>query len=138
MRLPTPKRIDKQNFDEKDKDLIDTLSFTINNDTEVLFNVLNRNASLKDNIFCTVKEVQVIVDSNGLPKNTASFQLEDTNMKVLGCQVLKALNQKNSTIYPTGAPFINFSQASGIITINHVTGLQPDQTYLLTIVAYGN
>jgi len=138
MRLPNIKRIDKQNFPKQDPDFIDKLGFTLNNDMETLFNVLNRNVSLKENSFATVKEVQVIVDTNGIPKNSASFQLDISNMRVLGCEVLKAVNAKNSTTYPTGAPFISFSQASNIITINHVTGLQPDQPYNLTIVAYGS
>lgn len=137
MKLPNIKRIDKQNFPEQEPDFIDKLGFTLNNDMETLFNVLNRNASLKDNIFCTVKDVQVLADSDGIPQNTASFQLDNSNMRVLGCQVLKAQNVKNSAIYVTAAPFISFSQASNIISINHVTGLQAGQIYTLTIVAYG-
>lgn len=138
MRIPTFKRIDKQNFDEQYKELIETIAFSYNNDIEVLFQVFNKNVSLKDNVFCTVKDVQVILNSNGIPKNTASFQLDNSNMRVLGCNVLKAINTKNSTTYPTSAPFLNFTQTSGIVTIDHVTGLQADQPYTLTIVAFGS
>jgi hypothetical protein len=137
MKLPSIKRIDKQNFDPKDKDLIEKLGFTLNNDLEVVFNGLNRNISLKDNVLCTVKDVQIIVDSDGIPQNTASFQLDIQNMRILGCQVVKAINLKNSTGYVTGAPFITFSQASNIININHITGLRAGQTYNLTIIAWG-
>lgn len=137
MKLPNIKRIDKQNFPQQEPDFIDKLGFTLNNDMETLFNVLNRNASLKDNLFCTVKDVQVILDADGIPTNGASFRLDNAQMRVLGCPVYNAVNVKNSTVFPTGAPFINFSQLSDIITINHVTGLQPGQLYTLTIVAWG-
>lgn len=138
MRIPNQKRLDKQNFDDQYGELIDTLAFTVNNDGEVVFNVLNRNVSLKDNVFCTVREVQVILDANGIPKNTASFQLDITNMRVLGCVVLKAVNAKISTTYPSGSPFLNYTQTTNIVTINHVTGLQADTPWNLTIVAFGS
>lgn len=137
MKIPGFKRLDKQNFSPEYRDLIDKLSFTVNNDIEVLYNVLNRNSSLKDNIHCTVKDVEVIVDSNGIPKNTASFQLDIANMRIMGCSVLRAINEDNSSIFPTSAPFVSFSQSSNIINLNHITGLQADQTYTLTIVAWG-
>lgn len=137
MKLPNIKRIDKQNFPDQEPGFIDKLGFTLNNDMETLFNVLNNNASLKDNLFCAVKDVQVILDADGIPQNTASFKLDNANMRVLGCPVFNANNVKNSLIYPTAAPFVSFTQLSDIITIKHVTGLQAGQLWNLTIVAWG-
>jgi len=137
MRLPGLKRLEKQNFKDEDQDLIETLAFTINNDLDPLYEALNRKLSLKDNLFCTVKDVIIIVDANGIPKNSASFQLDNVNMRVLGCNVLKVINQTISTSYPTSSPFISFGQNSNIVNINHITGLQSDQQYLITVVAYG-
>lgn len=138
MRMPDFKRLDKQNFKPEDQQLIELLAFTINNDMEVLYNALKRRVSLKDNIFCTVKDVQVVVTSGGIPKNTASIRLEEPTMRVLGCQVIRAINQDNVTTYPNSAPFVSFTQNSSVVNINHVTGLQADTNYLLTIVAWGS
>lgn len=139
MKLPSFKRLDKQNFPLDFKELIDKLGFIFNSNQEPVYDVLNGKVSLKDNILCTIKDVQVMVDSDGLPKNSnSSFKLDNSNMRVLGCEVIRALNQVSSNTYPTSHPFISFSQNSGIVSINHVSGLQADQTYILTIIAWGN
>ena len=137
MKLASFKRLDKQNFDQKDQDLIDKLAFILNNDIQSLTDVLNGKVSLLDNFFCTVKDVPIVVDSNGIPKNAAQFQIDKVNMRILGCQVIKALNQTNSNAFPTGAPFISFTPGSNIVTIDHITGLQANQNYIITVVAYG-
>lgn len=137
MKLSTFKRLDKQNFDEKDQDLIDKLAFILNNDIQGIYDALNNKLSLGDNVLCTIKDVPIVVDENGIPKNAAQFQIDKTNMRVLGCQVINAINTTNSNTYPTGAPFINFTAGTQIVTIDHVTGLQPNQNYTLTIIAWG-
>jgi len=138
MRLGDFKRLEKQNFEPEFQELIEVLAYTVNNDVEVLYNVLKRKVSLKDNIFCMVKDIAIVVDSLGIPEILTQFRLEDPNMKILGCQVLKVINQDNTLTYPTSAPFISFTQNSGVITINHITGLHADTNYLVTIVGWGN
>lgn len=137
MKLSTFKRLDKQDFDEQFKDLIDKLGFVLNNDIQSLYDALNGKLSLTDNFLCTIKEVPIVVDSNGIPKNAAQFQIDKPNMRILGCQVVNAINTRNSNTYPTGAPFINYTATTQLVTIDHVTGLQPDENYLLTVIAYG-
>lgn len=137
MKTATFKRLTKEDFDEQYSELIDQLGFILNNDIEGLYNILSRNTSLADNILCTVKDVPVIVDENGFPTNSATFAIDNKNMRVRGCQVIKAINTTNSNAYPLGAPFISFTPASSQVKIDHVTGLQPGQNYTLTIIAWG-
>lgn len=137
MKLSSFKRLDKADFDEQYKDLIDKLAFILNNDIQTLYDVLNRKASLADNILCTIKDVPVTVDENGIPKNTAQFQIDNAGMRVLGCTVITATNGTNSNTYPTGAPFISFTPSANQIQINHVTGLQANNNYTLKIIAWG-
>lgn len=137
MKLSSFKRLDKQNFDEQYQDLIDKLGFVLNNDIQGIYDALNGKLSFGDNILCTIKDVPIVVDENGIPKNAAQFQIDKQNMRVLGCLVVKALNTTNSNTYPLGAPFVSFTPGTQLITIDHVTGLQPNQNYTLTIIAYG-
>lgn len=137
MKLSSFKRLDRQDFDQQYQDLIDKLGFVLNNDIQGIYSALNGGLSLADNLLCTIKDVPVVVDENGIPKNSAQFQIDKTNMRVLGCQVVNAINTTDSNTYPTGAPFINFTPGTQSVTINHVTGLQPNQNYTLTVIAYG-
>jgi len=137
MKLSTFKRLDKSNFEEQYKDLIDKLSFVLNNDIETLYDALSGKLSFGDNFLCTIKDVPIVVDSNGIPKNIAQFQIDKKNMRILGCQVVNARNTTNSASYPIGAPFISYTAGTQLVTIDHVTGLQPNQNYTLTIIAYG-
>lgn len=137
MKLASFKRLDKQNFEDQYNKLIDGLSFVFNNDLQSLFDIFNGKISLGDNLLCTIKDVPIVVDENGIPNNSAQFQIDKPNMRILGCQVIKALNQTNSNTYPTGAPFINFTPGTNLVTIDHITGLQPNQNYIITIVAWG-
>lgn len=143
MRIPSFKRLIKTDYSngpvENEQSFIEKISFSLNNGIEALYNVLNKNVSLKDNVFCTVKTINITVDSLGNPVGNASFVL-DTAMnsnRVIGIQVLAAINQVNTTTYPTGAPFVSFSQNNNNIIINNITGLQANQGYQLTLVAFG-
>ena len=137
MKLSTFKRLDKSNFDDQYQDLIDQLGLSLNNDIQSLFDALGGKLSLADNFLCTIKDVPIVVDADGIPKNAAQFQIDKTNMRILGCQVVNAVNRTNSNTYPTGAPFVNFTANGQLVTIDHVTGLQPNQNYTLTIIAFG-
>jgi len=136
MRLPSFKRFFSQDFDKQYKNLIDKLSLTLNYGIEVLYDALNNNVTLRDNIKCTVKDVTLSVDAGGFPKISTIFTLDQTNSKVEGCEVINALNQTNSSIYPTSGVMINWTQNVNAVTINHVTGLQANDTYLLRIIAW--
>lgn len=137
MKLSSFKRLDKQNFDDQFKDLIDKLGFVLNNDIQGIYDALNGKLSLGDNILCTIKDVPIVVDENGIPKNSAQFQIDKSNMKVIGCEVMKAVNITDSNVFPLGAPFISFTPGTQMVTIDHVTGLQPNQNYVLTVKAWG-
>ncbi|NDD83946.1 hypothetical protein EBZ38_06675 [bacterium] len=135
MKIPTFRRLVKSDYAKEFSGLIDTLSFTINNGVEVLYQALNKSLSLKDNIACTVKDVQVELKSDGTLRADVSFSL-DTSNRVLGVIVLNAINTNNSTILPDSAPFIAFSQSGKTITISAVKGLPAGQKFNLTLVAF--
>lgn len=137
MRLPSFKRLFKNDYEEQYQTLIDRLSSSLNIGIEVLYDALNRRLTIKDNVAATVKDVNVTVNSNGLPNATTSFALDISN-QVLGLEVIKADNLTNPTTYPTSGIIINYTQNGTNVLINHVTGLQSGQTYRLRIIAWGS
>lgn len=135
MKLPSFRRILKTDYAEEYRGLIETLSFSINNGIEVIYQAFNKAISLKENVACTVKDIDVIVDSTGVPKTKLSFSL-DTSNRILGITVLNALNTKTPTILPTSGVFVSFTQENKNIIVNNIKGLPADQPFTLTIVAF--
>jgi len=135
-KLSNYRRIVTNDYKDEDRDLVDRMALSINNGFDAVYFALNGRLSLKDNMLATVKDVEVIVDSTGNPTITTSFKLS-TDYQVLGCQVILAQNLTNSSTYPTGQPFISFTQNGLNVFINNITNLQAGNRYLVRIVAYG-
>lgn len=96
-------------------------------------NAFNKGLNI-DNLSWEQKDVDLKVDSSGIPVTTAQFKSGLFN-KITGIYVTRAMNQDDASVYPTGAPFVNFEEKDKIVTIQHVTGLQANTNYKLTIVA---
>src|SRR5271165_5097735 len=109
MKLPAYKRLFYNDFPQEAQKIIEQLSYTINNGFEGLFNVINNNISLRDNLFVSVRDITVNVDATGKPTSTAVFSV-DNNNPIDGTQVIKATNQTNSQTYPTSGIFLSYSQ----------------------------
>lgn len=135
MKLPSFRRLFSSDFPAQFKQLIDTLSVSLNNGIEVLYEALNNQITLRDNISCTVKDITLAVNANGVPTQNSSIKLNTTN-KVEGCVVISAINQTNSATYPSSGVFISFTQNSNTLIINNIAGLQPGQQYTLRVVAF--
>jgi hypothetical protein len=138
VKLPSFRRIFTQDFSEDYKDLIEKLSTTLNNGIEILYNLGNKNITLSDNISCTVKDIQLIVDSSGTPKNTTSFILDETvkTRQVIGVTVLDVQNLTNSANLPSSQPFVSWTQSSGNVIINKIKGLPAGDNFRIRLVAY--
>lgn len=135
MKLPSFKRIISSDFAKEFQKLIDQLSLSLNGGIDSLFNALQNNINLRDNINCTVRDVNVVVDSTGKPTQTTAFAL-NTTAKVDIVLAYNLGNQTNSSIYPTSGISITGVQGQKVYTINQVTGLTPGDTWLLRCVAF--
>lgn len=127
----------KQDFQPEYQNLVDQLSVSLNNGIESVYTALTNNISLKDNVNCTVKDISVAVDANGIPTIKTVFTVTNTNLQILGTQVIYALNTTNAAVYPTGGIFISYTQTSNGVLVNHITGLPAGNTFTLRVVAYG-
>lgn len=141
MKLPSFKRLFESDFAEEFRELVKTLAASYNTDMENVYLALSRRISVQDNIQCTVKNITVEVNANGIPKDAVSFQLDRAGgtqavTKIIGCLVFTAINETNNAVYPTGTPFITFSQNESTILIEHVAGLPADNVFTLKVVAF--
>ena len=133
-KLSSYKRIRTSDFSQDEQPLVEKLADPINSAFDQLFYCLNGRVDFS-NLFATVRDVDVVVDANGRPTSQTTFRLDRAGV-ITGTQVILAVNQTNSNTYPTGAPFVSFTQLDTSVLINHVAGLQPNQRYTLRIVAY--
>jgi hypothetical protein len=134
-KLPNFKRLYKTDFKQENQDLIEQLSFIINGAFDSIYQTLNQQVSLQDNIQCTVKDVTVVVDATGKPTSTSSMSLS-ANGQVTGLTVIMANNITNSTTYPTGMPFISYTVSGKTVIFNNITGLQANNKYTLRVIAF--
>lgn len=136
MKLPSFRRIISSDYDEKYKELVETLAVSINQGIDSVYDALNKKLTLKNNILSTTKEVVLQVDQTGKPIQSAGLKLDFAN-KASVLFVGKADNLTNASLYPTGV-FVSWTQAGDFIQITNVSGLQPGSSYRLKIVVFGD
>jgi hypothetical protein len=134
-RLPGYRRIILEDYPEKDRDLIGKLAVSLNQPLEEIIAVFNKNISLNDNLNQVQKVITVTVDGSGIPTRNTNI-VTDLATQCTGTQVIKAVNITTSTNSPTTHPFITFTNNTGFININKITGLQANETYQLTVIFY--
>ncbi len=135
MKIDGFQQLKREDFDEKDKSLIDKLAFIINPVLTQLESLLNKNIDF-DNLRQEMRDIVVEVNGSGAPKILTQFK-SNLSTKIKGMQVIKAENLTDSTVSPTSQPFIMATENNKIVTINKITGLQADNKYKLTVITYG-
>jgi hypothetical protein len=124
------------NFDKTYQGLINTLSLSLNNGIQVLYDALGNGLTFEDNFNATVANVTLIVDATGKPIQGGTITLTFTT-QVDGVFVINVSNVNNPTTYPTGAVQVFGQQSGTTYIINNVTGLQPNVSYTLRLVILG-
>lgn len=135
-KLSATRRVVKEDYDKQFQPLIDKLAFTLNPLFDQLASAFNKGITIEDNLNMEVRDITVKVDANGVPTSNTSFKsLLKTKLK--GMVVLRAINVTDGTVFPVGQPFINYAQNQDVISIQHVTGLQANQSYTLNVMTIG-
>lgn len=134
--LASFKRIYKNDFPQQYQSLIDQLSNYINPNTEAVYNTLNNNVNLANNIYGQVATFSTQVTSTGAPTQSLSFT-STVPTSILGMVVLNAIASGSSSVYPTGGIFCSFTQNGQTITINNITGLPTGTSFTLTVATFG-
>lgn len=137
MKFSNVKRIIVEDFPKEDQETVSKLGFTINNVFEQLVQIFTKNLTIKDNLNEDLIPVTVSVNASGIPQAETLFKYL-LKGKCAGIQVINASNQTAPAIYPTSQPFINFEQiTTTTIKINHISGLQANNKYNLTLRVTG-
>ena len=135
MRIPNLKRLYYTDFEQQYQKLVEQMSYTINTTFETIIQALNNNISIRDNLLASVKDITLSVDSTGKPTSPAAFSISNTN-PIDGTLVIRAVPSSNTVVYPTGAPFITYSQNASTVTIVNITGLPANIPFTIRIVAF--
>lgn len=135
MKFETPKRLIKEDVEEDDRPLVESIGYVINPSFEQLSKILDKNLTIEDNLNQSKQDVIITVNASGTPNPVVQFK---TGIKgnCAGTLVIKAENQTNRQTYPTGTPFISWTEQNGVLTINNITNLQANNKYKLKIIVY--
>lgn len=137
MKLQSYRNIQRSDFDPQYQGMIDTLSFTVNSSFESLFNTLNGQTSLADNILCELDTFTVTVDSTGKPLTSTQFTTALTN-GIEGSTVISATSTGSTIAYPLATPFISFSKSANTITLLNIAGLPAGVAFSITVIIWGS
>lgn len=133
MRLSNVRQIVSEDFKPEDRDTIARLGGILNFFMRQVVQLSNGNIDF-ENTPWDIISVDVTVTS-GTPNSTTRFNTQVTNPR--GMIVINAQNLTTSSNFPTSQPFISFTpKGDGITTVNHVSGLQNDEKYRLTVIVF--
>lgn len=136
MKLPSYKRIFKTDYDKQYESLIATLALSVNAAFDALNGAMNHQVSLRDNLYASIRDFKVTVDTSGTPVQSVSVSLDNNIKRLEGISVINA-TPTTSGKYPTAGVFVSYSPSADGIFINNVAGLQANQEYTVRITAWG-
>jgi hypothetical protein len=131
MKLPTIQRFQKQNYPGSPPWFTRFIE-DINSFSEIIWNILNKNITLGDNMDAQIYAFTLLAGAASL-NNTVSFQ---SGLKHVPQAVLVG-NVVNTAAYsaaPTTAVWASWSFSNSMISVNAITGLTTGQTYQLTLI----
>lgn len=136
MKIAGYKRVRKEDFPQEFQSVIESLSGTINDGIEQINTALQGRLDFKNNFYGDTKEIDIEVDSSGIPVSETVI-LKSFSTKTQGMQVVQATNLTNSSVYPTAAPFITFTDRQTGVLINHIAGLPANNIFRLKVEIKG-
>jgi hypothetical protein len=134
MQVSFLRRLVKEDFPQQYKDVVGKIGSILNPALEQISLCLHNNITWTDNFAATVINIAVTVDANGIPTNPTTF-LSKLPSQTLHCFVTRALSASNpGGSFVTSAPFVDFVDNNGTVTVSHVTGLPANTTFNLTMI----
>lgn len=136
MRFYQTTKLDVSNFPEDAQETISVLASIYNPMIDALDQILNGNVDF-ENLNQVLFQIDVTVDSTGKPVTGTKVNLGSAKSQPSGMQVVRAQNLTSATTYPSAQPFISYTPAgNGLVNFNNISGLQANNKYRLTVVAY--
>lgn len=135
MRLPTFRKLNKNDYIGTYQDLVERLAFTLNLDIEAIYTALQGRLTFADNFAGTVVNFSITTDTTGKPLNPVTIKLTSQNT-VTGTQVINAVTNPKGTSFPTGTPFCTFEQTSDSLKIINCQGLPANIPFNIQLLIY--
>ena len=135
MKLPSYRRIFKNDYAEEYEALVEKLAVSINYGFDTLYDALNQRLNFEDNIASTIAEFAVTVDANGRPTQKTQFKLKSAQTVVQGIVVLDCYGARDAGVLPQGGIFVSFEKNENFVNINNIKGLIPNVSYTIKLLA---
>lgn len=130
-KVARPIRVTSVQASNEAREAIDVVGGSVNSFMEEAYVAIMGNLSVTDNLNMEFKQFKITVDASGIPVKNVKFQT-GLRSKSAGMIVIRVFGA-----IPTTQPFITFSENSGVITINHVSGLVAGTEYQFTVLSIG-
>jgi hypothetical protein len=135
-RIPDIKRLRQEDFGPEDQALIGKLAYSLNTFMDQVISVLNGNVDFL-NLNQEIKDVTVELDGSGNIAKAVNINTALTT-KVAGIVCIRADNLDDSSVTPTGQPFMTFDIINtNLIQLKTITGLQNSSRYKLKLLLIG-
>lgn len=133
MKISRPKRVSSANAGSKEaREALDTTGVSVNTFMNEAYIAIMGRLSVNDNLNMAFVTVDVNVDGSGNLNRPVRFKSGLTEGRAVGCPVMNIINAT-----PVSAPFVTFTEDSGVISITNVTGLAADTNYQLVLLIVG-
>lgn len=137
MKLPSYKRIIKEDFASEEQSLISKLGFLLNSAFDSIFLAFDKNITIADNLNQDLVDIDVSVDANGYPRQPVEIRTKLRN-NCKGAMVVRVDNLTNPGVYVPLAPFVHFEQAQTTsVRITNIRGLTADNKYRVKLLLLG-
>ncbi len=134
MKLPQSKKILKE--DVKDApSWVDNIIGPINSFMETVYQAMNKNITLSENIASFLKEITYTTPST-YPSGVDNVEILNTlKSRAIGVMVMQAY-EKNTYIPAAGAVYVPWVESNTNIVISTITGLAASKTYIIRLLVY--
>ena len=128
--LPDTRRLNREDFQDAPA-WIDPMLVVLNAFMDSVYNIMNRNISLTQNLNIQIATINVETDSNG---DIKPVKLKTTvRGRVVGVSVIRAISTDTSSI----SPFVSFTQNENILTISNIASLNSNEKYKIILLVIG-
>lgn len=145
------RRIFKQDYTPDNQEDIDTLSITLNDSFEDIYDAFNHNITFQDNITCTIVTFTTSVSSTFAPTAPIVLKLSSTQKTVIGIIPISAVASDKNTL-PNGGLYLDYTinnnttsstnttntgnaaNSPFTININFIKGLPPSVPFTITAI----
>lgn len=134
MRLPTQKKILREDLKDAPA-YVNGIIEPVNTFMEALYQALNKNITLSENIASFIKEL-IYVTPSTYPAGVEDVSFQNAlRTRPIGVMVMQAY-ERTTYIPAVGPVYVPWIEDDGNIIISSITGLAASKTYLVRLVIF--